>query len=166
MSEMVEVSILDTSALLNWPPDKISTGICVEGQMKEVVKFSQEKAMLLESQGPSWEKPRDDSILSVKEAAAKSGDISGLSQIDIQLIALAYQYDDSILFTDDYRMMNVCSVLGVKCNSVVTKGITEYWRWIVRCSGCGKRTNSTNDMEKLPNCEICGSPQKIKRAKK
>ena len=166
MSEMVEVSILDTSALLNWPPDKIITGICVEGQMKEVIKFSQDKAMLLESQGPSWENPSDNSILRVKKAAAKSGDISGLSQIDIQLIALAYQYAESTLFTDDYRMMNVCRVLEIKCNSVTTKGITEYWKWIVRCSGCGKRTKATTDMGELPTCEICGSPQKIKRAKK
>lgn len=163
---MVEISILDTSALLNWPPEKIISGICVEGQMKEVEKFSQERALLLESQGPSWEEPSEDNISQVKDAAARSGDISGLSQIDIQLIALAYQYKESTLFTDDYRMMNVCQLLGVLCRSVSTKGITEYWKWIVRCTGCGKRTESTSNMDKLPNCEICGSPQKIKRSKK
>ena len=166
MSEMEEIAILDTSALLNWPPDKIVTGICVEGQMKEVKKFSKERAMLLESQGPNWEIPSGNSILKVKEAAAKSGDISGLSQIDIQLIALAFQHNNSILFTDDYRMMNVCNFLKIKCKTIATKGITEYWRWVVNCIGCGKTTESTSDMEKLPNCEICGSPQKIRRHKK
>ena len=163
---MDEVSVLDTSALLNWPPSKILSGICVEGQIKEVQKFSKERGFLLESQGPNWETPSKLSINDVKNAAARSGDLSGLSEIDLQLIALAYQHDNSTLYTDDYRMMNVCSLLKIKCKPVATKGITEYWRWVVKCTGCGTVSESTKDMENLPVCEICGSPQKIKRSKK
>ena len=105
-------------------------------------------------------------MFQVKEAAAKSGDISGLSEIDLQLIALAYQYANSVLYTDDYRMMNVCNLLKIRCEAVATRGITEFWKWIVRCTGCGRVTESTKEMDKLPNCDICGSPQKIKRSKK
>lgn len=158
------VPILDTAALLAWPVEKISNSIVAKSQLKELEKVSLERALLVESLDLNWISPRTKSIDKARIISAESGDLSKLSDVDIDLIALCFQFNE-VLYTDDYRIQNTLNKAGLSWAPVIQKGIVKSWEWIQICTGCGKSTRSKAKNEE-DNCHFCGSPLKLKRKKK
>lgn len=93
----------------------------------------------------------------VKAAASKSGDAGRLSPVDLTVLALAVDVDGEI-WSDDYSIQNVASIMGIAFKPVGMKGIEKVVKWNYQCIGCHKWYK-----EKMPDCPICGSPMKACR---
>ncbi|MEE3134973.1 MAG: hypothetical protein VX277_04080 [Candidatus Thermoplasmatota archaeon] len=158
------MAILDTAALLAWPVERLSKGIVATSQLNELEKVSIEKAMLIESIDLIWVSPDETNLTKARNAANNSGDLTKLSMVDIDLIALCFQLND-VLYTDDYRIQNTLTKAGKSWKSVIQKGIDDVWVWMQICTGCGKSKVSKSD-NKESMCDHCGSPLKLKKKKK
>jgi UPF0271 protein len=102
--------------------------------------------------------PKEGYVEKAREAAMKVGDYKFLSDVDIQLLALASElksegYDPAIL-TDDYSIQNVAREMGVKFSPLATAGIRSEVRWVVYCPACFRRYPPDY---RYDVCEICGT---------
>ena len=158
------MAILDTAALLAWPIERLSGGIVALSQLRELENVSTDRAMLIESIELNWISPDEKNLKLAKDAANKSGDLTKLSNVDIDLIALCFQLDE-VLYTDDYRIQNTLAKAGKHWKNVIQTGITGVWIWMQICTGCGKSKNSNEGAKELI-CEHCGSPLKLKKKKR
>ena len=151
--------VLDTAALLHWPVNRLVGGIVAHSQLDELRKLSPERAMLVESIDMNW---MSCGLGEATEAASMTGDLPRLSPVDLEILALAILTGEK-LFTDDYSLQNVCRSLGHDFESVSNKKSTQQWGWQLRCIGCKatKKVESKTEQE----CEICGSPMKVKRVR-
>lgn len=152
--------VLDTAALLHWPVEKIAGNLVANSQMVELENLSPERAMLVEALDIRWESPdtKDAEI-----AAAKTGDLPRLSPVDLDVIAIAINSNET-LYTDDYSMQNVCRFLGLDFQPVFNQKSKKQWFWQLKCIGC--RATKEIEIEKEETCEICGSPMKVKKARR
>lgn len=147
--------VLDTSAILSGKifENKIVTSpkvlkeIKPKGHSWRIFEFLKSKGMELIS-------PPKEAVEIVKKKAKQTGDFVKLSEVDIEIIALAY-YLKATLLTDDYSMQNVAKELGIKFRSVVEKGIKEKIYWIFKCKYCGKTFKNY-----YKECPICGGELK------
>ncbi len=160
--------VLDTSALLNWPPEKISGGFCALSQKAEVERLSSSKMMLLDTLDIQWIEPTNEMLKYARECAAKSGDLAGLSNVDLEILSIALSTDDTILFTDDYRLQNIATFFQLNVESVVVRKSKQVWAWHLKCKGC--RTSSPVpeefDLSKKGHtieCDRCGAQMELKR---
>ncbi len=159
--------VLDTSALIAWPVSEISGSFIVPLQYPELRNVSPERGAIIDSMGLIEVVPRGESMEAAREAAVFTGDMAGLSNVDLSLVALAHE-KSAILVTDDYRMQNVATHIGIEWRSIGESGITEGWKWELRCVGC----KSIQPSPKFPNkrraefgdCPDCGSELKLRRA--
>jgi len=95
--------------------------------------------------------PGRESLEKVREAARLTGDDIRLSQVDMEVLALALELKATVL-TDDYSIQNLAAQLGIDYKGVEKEGIRRVIRWGYKCSGCG-RTYSVSHRE----CPVCGS---------
>ena len=159
--------VLDTSALIEWPVSEISGSFIVPSQYSELERISPERLEMIDSIGVIQAVPGGESMEVAREAAVGTGDMSGLSNVDLSLIALALE-KSALLVTDDYRMQNIASHIGIEWRSIKESGIREGWIWELRCVGC----KSTQPSPEFPNkhraefgdCPDCGSELKLRRA--
>ena len=100
--------------------------------------------------------PSKESIEAVKEASRKTGELSELSDADIEVLALAYELK-GVLFTDDYNLQNIAKTLGIEFKTL-KRGIKRVIRWNYVCIGCGKRFK---EMPPGGVCPDCGSPVRL-----
>ena len=148
------MEVLDTAALLAWPLEALSAGICAPSQIAELDRLSPSRALLIESQGPRFQAPQ--SLDAAISAAQQTGDHSGLSDVDIELLALAFELSIPLV-TDDYRMQNVCEFMGHPWRGVLQSGVTEVRHHSRICQGY-KAVHPTAE-----TCPDCGSPMRLKR---
>ena len=94
----------------------------------------------------------------VEKKAKDTGDFDVLSRVDIDIIALGYQYKGTII-TDDFAIQNIALALNIKFLSCSGKIISEKRIWRYRCTACGH-----NEEIKLKNCSVCGN-EEIRRVK-
>jgi len=151
--------VLDTAALLHWPVERLQGGIVAHSQLEELRNLSPQRAMLVESIDIEW------MSMDTKEAetaAAQTGDLPRLSPVDLEILAIALSTGQT-LFTDDYSLQNVCRSLNHPFEAVSNKRSKQQWSWELRCIGCKatKKADSQTEQE----CEICGSPMTVKRAR-
>ena len=150
------MEVRDTAALLAWPLEMLMEGICAESQLDEVERLSPSRHMMLESQGPRFEMPNQAAIELATQASQETGDFSGLSRVDLDVLALALSTGHTLV-TDDYRLQNVCQHRGHPWRGVVQEGVQEVRKHALVCVGCGA-TQSGGDI-----CPDCGSPLKLTR---
>ena len=161
---MTMPNILDTSALINWPIDALVGGFSVNGQRSEVERIAPERMLSIETAEVNWISPSPESVQESAAIARKTGDLDGLSETDLHLLALAIELGGH-MHTDDYRLQNLCNSVGVRWSPVVSEGIKEVWNWEIRCSGCGtlvagaEKTRSAS--EGLGACAECGSKLRV-----
>ncbi len=104
--------------------------------------------------------PSKRSLVTVMSESEKTGDSRRLSSTDKEVLALSLELGYELV-TDDYSLQNLASVLGIPFRGLNQKGISTVVSWESRCTGCGKVFGA--DVEE---CDICGKPTKMKRAKK
>ncbi len=160
--------MLDTAALIAWPISELTGGLVVIHQEQELIRISPDRAALLDSMGLVFCQPNQDSIDLTLDAAKQSGDISGISETDLALVSLALERS-APLITDDYRMQNIATLLGIEWQGVSQVGISAVWSWSLICSGCGIKFDapeSTNVKRKqYGDCRDCGSALRLKKKK-
>lgn len=151
--------ILDTSSILS--------GIFFEGRKATTpgvigeIKPGGHSWRLLEfmrNSGLEIISPPEEALEEVKKAAKRTGDYANLSEVDMEVIALAY-YKKGLLLTDDYSMQNVARELGLDYKGIMEEGIKEKFYWIYRCRDCGKIFE-----EFYEECPVCGGV--LKRTRK
>jgi len=152
--------VLDTAALLHWPVDRMQGGIVAHSQLEELRKLSPQRAMLVESIEMEW---MSMSTGDAENAAASTGDLPRLSPVDLDILAIALATGQT-LFTDDYSLQNVCRSVNHPFEAVSNKRSEQQWSWELRCIGC--RATKKADSQKEQECDICGSPMKIKRSRR
>ena len=160
----MSMRVLDTAALLHWPLPQLS-GCVVFGQREELARLSPDREMLLEGADLQWSTPSNNSLELASKVATESGDLAGLSSVDLEILALALELE-AILVTDDYRLQNCCLVAGIEHQPVLTDGISERWLWQLVCPGCGATSDEQNISKKrgeYGNCGDCGSPYNIRK---
>jgi UPF0271 protein len=163
---MPEPDVLDTSALINWPLDALENGFVVESQRLEVNRIAPNRMLSIEAVRMNWVSPSRDSLNEATRIAMKSGDLDGLSETDLHLFALSIELGGH-MHTDDYRLQNLCSSIGLNWSSVESRGISEIWEWEVKCRGCGlvvvgsRKTRPAS--EGIGECTQCGSELRVVR---
>ncbi|DAC30061.1 MAG TPA: hypothetical protein HA327_03675 [Candidatus Poseidoniaceae archaeon] len=162
--------VLDTAALLYWPASEITGGICSVSQQSELERVSPQRYMLINSLEIDWRIPDPSWIDEARNRAAESGDLPRLSDVDIDVLALAIGLN-APLYTDDYRLQNAMQMAGLETHSVGVKRAKQVWQWELRCSGCGSTEPIPADVESnrsgpVKDCVSCGAPMMLKRKKR
>ena len=159
-------NVLDTAALINWPIELLDGGYVVENQRLELSRVSPDRMLSLEAANLIWKSPSRESIDEATKISRDTGDLGGLSETDLSLIALVIDIRGH-LHTDDYRIQNVCGSSGIKWSPVETVGISETWNWELKCIGCGGVTSArgrTRFAREGPGvCEDCGSELRFRK---
>ncbi len=156
------IAVLDTSAILSGKfyfsgADRVMTAPSVVREFSEgghswrLMQYTMNAGMEVIA-------PTKDSAGKVEAAARHTGDFEKLSETDMEVMALALDFDDSILFTDDYAMQNVAMHLGIAYRGILQEGIKEKFYWKYRCSSCGKFVDAGTKV-----CPVCGGS--IKRVR-
>ena len=151
--------VLDTAALLHWPVERMVGGIVAHSQLEELRRLSPQRAMLIESIDIEW---MSMGTGDAESAAATTGDLPRLSPVDLDILALALATGEK-LYTDDYSLQNICRSVSHPFEAVSNKRSKQQWSWELRCIGC--RATKKADSQKEEECDICGSPMKVKRSR-
>ena len=98
--------------------------------------------------------PTRQSVEKAKLIAKKTNDLTSLSESDLQVIAIALDFPNSTVISDDNAIQNVCFNLKIpfKSYSFKIKTSREYF-W--KCTVCNQKYKSKQDI-----CIECGSPIK------
>ena len=161
------MAVLDTSALLNWPIERCRGQIVSILQQQELLRVDEQRWMLIDSLDMDWRTANEDERQNVLEIAAKTGDLPRLSDVDIDLLALALA-NQTVLVTDDYRMKNVARESCIDIQGVMTTGGKKQWKWVLRCIGCRQTEEVSSAAHRSKDddvkaCDRCGAPMKLKR---
>ena len=158
--------VLDTGALLHLPPNRLSGGLVANSQRDEIERVDKDRALLIEGVRLHWRSPSEQALQRAREAAQETGDISGLSDVDMDVLAVALEHR-AIIVTDDHRIQNVAGRFGVGWHPVMNEGIKEHWEWVLACKGCSKifppPENVSRWRRTYGTCADCGGKLKLKR---
>jgi rRNA maturation endonuclease Nob1 len=103
----------------------------------------------------------------VKVASKTVGDMRFLSEVDMQVLALALELKNTghtpLIVTDDYSIQNVANQIAVNFASLMTFGIRFRLHWLLYCPAC-HRKYPPDYKPKL--CEVCGTQLKRKPSRK
>jgi len=124
--------------------------------VKELKSFESKSILtLIETEGKLIEaSPSSESLEKIKEISKKTGDFAALSKVDIQVLALALEFPNSIIYSDDNAIQNVSAFMNIEVISqhFKIKSKREYY-W--KCGVCGTKFST-----KVEACVECGSPVK------
>ncbi len=159
--------VLDTAALLHWPVSELTGNICASSQQAELERVSPQRWMLIQAIEIEWRDVDEQWLMKARECAAQSGDLPRLSDVDLDVLALALGLDLTLV-TDDYRLQNTMNAAGKISKSVGTAGAKHVWKWELRCTGCRIAQDVAEDVSRskkgeVGDCERCGSPLVLKR---
>ena len=154
--------VLDSSAFYAGIPFSSSepsvTTSHVYNEIKHIKKDHDAVQILIETRRLKISDPDHRFIITVNNAAKKSGDFPNLSQEDISIIALSLQLNAELI-TDDFAVSNVAKNLSIKVIPVMTSGIKNVIIWKYYCPGC------KTDFSKVTECPRCGNRLKRKPMK-
>jgi len=162
--------VLDTAALLMWPPEKLAGGVCAASQRAELERVDASRAMLAETVDLTWQDVPTAWIAEARSVAAASGDLPRLSDVDLDVLALALGLD-AVLVTDDFRLRNAFASVDGTVEAAGVKKRTNVWLWTLRCTGCGATSSVPEDTHRskrdpVGECRTCGSPLALKRLRR
>jgi endoribonuclease Nob1 len=166
-----QIIVLDTSAFVaGFDPFSISTEQVTVPKVEEEIKRNSMVKMRLETAIESAKVkvvvPTEAALSAAQAAAGKVGDVSKLSEADMELLALAIQLKNDgctpQIVTDDYSIQNVAKKLGIEFLALATFGIKRLLEWVRYCPACHKEYASNS---KTKDCQICGTELKRKPRK-
>ena len=124
--------------------------------VKELKSYESKSVLtLIESEGKLIQStPSSESLERISAIAKESGDHAALSKIDIQVLALALDFSNSIIYSDDNAVQNVSAYLNI---TVVPQHfqIKHKRKYYWKCTVCGSKFP-----QKTETCIDCGSPLK------
>lgn len=91
----------------------------------------------------------------VRAAGERGGEGARLSAADVDVLAVAMMLGGEVA-TDDYMLQNLAKRLGIPFRSVQTRGISEEYAFVPRCTGCRRMLEKPAD-----ECPVCGSPVRM-----
>jgi len=154
--------VLDSSAFYAGIPFSSSepsvTTSYVYNEIKHIKKDHDAVQILIETRRLKISDPEHKFIITVNNAAKKSGDFPNLSQEDVSIIALSLQLNAELI-TDDFAVSNVAKNLSIKVIPIMTSGIKKIVTWVYYCPGC------KTDFSETRNCPNCGNRLKRKPGK-
>ncbi len=158
--------VLDTAALLHLPLLSLR-GLVAHSQRHEVEALAPERLIEFEVAEIQWLSPSAESLSLATECARGTGDLAGLSPVDLDLLALAME-SGLPLVTDDYRLQNCCKSAGLVYETVKTTGIDAQWEWKLVCSGCkveldSRETDASDRKGSHGSCDRCGAPLRMRK---
>ena len=146
---MVKKYIIDTSAILSGKLNISSSDyIFADSVINEIKKGSLEK--ILDAADMDVRSPEEKYVEMVSIAAKKTGDYSVLSKTDIDVLALAMEYN-GIIVTDDYAIQNVARQSGIEYTGSGIEPIRKSIVWKYRCTGCHRIYGKYIEV-----CPVCG----------
>jgi len=158
-----KVVILDSSAfIVGFDPTSIQwesyTVPAVEDELRpESISKARFRAAV-ESGEVKVLAPSPEFLREAREFSRAVGDSESVSQVDLQLVALALELRSMgyqpIIATDDYAIQNVADQAGVDYASLATLGITHRLYWVLYCPACHRRYPPDC---KLRFCRVCGA---------
>ncbi len=150
--------VLDTSAFFLSIPLKgiLFTVPRVEGELKDL--RGKARFAVLMDEGMEIKVPQVSSVKRAREASVTTGDQRVLSETDMDLIALAYEVQGTII-SDDFALQNTARALDIQVQSIIQReSVPRVWQ--IRCTGCGKYFDKMPT--KAEDCPVCGSALKRK----
>ena len=108
---MAAGEVLDTAALIAWPLERMRGSLVVHSQRAELSRISPDREIILDAAGLEWASPSSSAITRASDLATATGDMAGLSPVDLELLALTIERT-ATLATDDYRLQNLCELGG------------------------------------------------------
>jgi UPF0271 protein len=159
--------VLDTAALLHWPVQELTGGVCADSQRLELERLSTARLMLVEGADLTWRQPSAQWLNEAKDAASQTGDLPRLSDVDLDVLALALGLELPLV-TDDYRLQNTVQHAGGAIVAVANAPSTAVWLWELRCTGCRDVSEVPEGVKRSKGqaageCQRCGSPMVVKR---
>ncbi|MEG3224423.1 MAG: ribonuclease VapC [Methanobacteriales archaeon Met13] len=162
-----KIYVLDTSGIIGRFLSQKSPNFTTNGVINEVKDF--ESRIFVENARKNGNlkicEPKKNALNQVQGIMEASGDILRLSEVDLEVVALAVtfmEFCQPVVVTDDYSMQNVLKIMKIPYQSVLTRGIEEVYNWVLICRGC--KMKYPNDYQG-DDCEICGSKLSKKRLK-
>lgn len=160
-----EIYVLDSSALIGgYNPNLTNAQQFITPSIFEEVTDKHSRMILnlaVSNETVKVRPPTTASIKSVKNDAKNTGDLSTLSTIDIEVLALALDLKkenrNPIILSDDYALQNVAEILGISFKTIIREGIKQRFIWTRYCPSCKKQYPDTYSDE---ICEICGGKLK------
>lgn len=168
--ELTMERVLDTAALLHWPQANLTGGVCSPSQRQELGRLSEARLLMVEAADLRWMDASPEWMVAAKTAAGETGDLPRLSDVDLDVLALAMGLQIPLV-TDDYRLQNVFNNTGGTVVPVANKASKAVWSWQLRCTGCGDVSPVPANIKRSRNqpageCRRCGSPMLVKRKKR
>jgi UPF0271 protein len=160
--------ILDTSAFIaGFDPFAVADEIySVPAVEKELTKSALHKLRFeaaVESGKLRILEPSSHYQRMAKEKSKEAGDINFLSEVDMDVLALAMQLKEegaqTTIVTDDYSIQNVAQKINIEFAPLTTLGIRFYLQWQRYCPACRKKYPPDYGAN---ICEICGTRLKRK----
>jgi UPF0271 protein len=166
MSKNRPVFVLDTSAIIYGFNPRLVEGVHyitpkVEAELlgrrtKNITDLSVSSGCL------KVRSPKEEYKEKVRGKATSTGDLSVLSETDMEVVALALELKGEgqvpTVISDDYSLQNLCTNMEISFRPMMTKGITQEFWWFLYCPACG----ATYEKSLKSNiCQVCG--HKLKR---
>ncbi len=152
--------VLDASAMLRSDHDYRCGGYIIPNSVVQELKREKDRdaldAAVREGHVVVCD-PRGNFRSLVMSAALETGDAHALSDADVDVLALAKEYDASVA-SDDYAIQNTAKKLGIPHIPTGADGIRREIRWVWACGGCGKK------MEGPGICDVCGHSARRRRS--
>ncbi len=164
---MVTTYVLDTSAIIYGFNPQLVEGDHYITPRVESELFSKKTRVITDLCVSSGclkiRSPLDEFKNIVRSHAESSGDISVLSDTDLEVVALALQLRNEgrspTVVSDDYSLQNLCRMLSIDFKPMVTKGISQAFWWFLYCPACGATYEKSI---RLAECQVCGHQLKRK----
>jgi len=135
----------------------ITTGLVYEEISHIQNKLSSLESLVLSKRIMIYE-PTDNIVKLVKTLAKQTGE-TRLTDADISILALAKDYNVTLV-TDDFALCNLAKTMSIGLLNLGTKGIRETRKWTKFCSSCGRGYPSA-----ISVCSICGNKLRVRYKK-
>jgi UPF0271 protein len=171
---VIDTNIFLTGIDFNYFKETLITTPAIINEIK-VEKYKEQNRNILQRIDLATElgkliiqKPIEYYLKLVEERSKITGDINALSNVDLELIALALELkaninQEVILYSNDYSIENLCSELNIEFKTLFKNGIKNKIYFEVYCPYCKTRYQS-EDLNK--SCERCGLKLKRRFLKK
>lgn len=167
MPKKKPVFVLDTSAMIyGFNPRVVEGDHYITPRVEAELSGKRAKALTDLSVSSGFLKvksPKEEQKDRVRAKATSTGDVSVLSETDIEVVALALEFKEEgqapTVISDDYSLQNLCTNLEISFRPMMTKGISQEFWWFLYCPACG----ATYEKSLKSNiCQVCGHSLKRK----